>query len=44
MIQHAETVVQARVERAYDDKSGSVTNIENWCVKVDREKLAEALA
>lgn len=44
MIQHAETVVQARVERAYDDRSGSVTNIENWCVKVDREKLAEALA
>ncbi|BCU77049.1 SbcC/MukB-like Walker B domain-containing protein [Luteolibacter sp. LG18] len=44
MIQHAETVVQARVERAYDDRSGTVTNIENWCVKVDREKLAEALA
>jgi len=43
MIQHAETVVQARVERAYDDRSGNVTHIENWCVKVDRERLAEAL-
>ncbi|MDB6077021.1 MAG: hypothetical protein JWO82_768, partial [Akkermansiaceae bacterium] len=43
MIQHAETVVQARVERNYDDRSGTVTGIENWCVKVDRERLVEAL-
>ena len=44
MIRHAETVVQARVERSYDDRHGAVTGIENWVVKVDRGKLAEALA
>ena len=43
MIQHAETVVQCRVDRSYDDKSGQITNIENWVVKVDRDKLLEAL-
>ncbi|MCU0748572.1 MAG: hypothetical protein MUF13_03400 [Akkermansiaceae bacterium] len=43
MIQHAETVVQCRVERSYDEKSGQITNIENWVVKVDRDKLVEAL-
>lgn len=44
MIQHAETVVQCRVERTYDEKSGQIANIENWVVKVDREKLIEALS
>ncbi|RYD48363.1 MAG: hypothetical protein EOP83_26635, partial [Verrucomicrobiaceae bacterium] len=44
MIQHAQTVVQAKVERAYDDKSGNVTSIRNWCVRVDRKKLIEALS
>ncbi len=44
MIQHAETVVQCRVDRTYDDKSGQITNIENWVVKVDRDKLVEALS
>jgi len=44
MIQHAETVVQCRVERSYDEKSGQITNIENWVVKVDRDKLVEALS
>jgi len=44
MIQHAETVVQCRVDRAYDEKSGRITNINNWVVKVDREKLLEALS
>lgn len=44
MIQHAETVVQCRVDRSYDDKSGQITNIENWVVKVDRDKLVEALS
>ncbi len=43
MVQHADTVVQCRVERAYDDKSGTVSAIENWVVKVDRDRLAEAL-
>jgi len=44
MIQHAQTVVQAKVERAYDDQSGSVTSIRNWCVRVDRKRLIEALS
>lgn len=44
MIQHAQTVVQAKVERAYDDKSGTVTSIRNWCVRVDRKRLIEALS
>ena len=44
MVQHADTVVQCRVERAYDDKSGTVSAIENWVVKVDRDRLAAALS
>jgi uncharacterized protein YPO0396 len=44
MIQHAQTVVQAKVERAYEDQSGSVTSIRNWCVRVDRKRLIEALS
>ncbi len=43
MIQHAQTVVQCRVERAYDEKSGRITQIDNWVVKVDRDRLVEAL-
>ena len=44
MIQHAETVVQCRCDRTYDDQSGQITNIENWVVKVDRDRLVEALS
>jgi hypothetical protein len=44
MIEHAETVLQCRVERDYDETSGNVLDIENWVVKVDRDKLAEAFA
>ena len=44
MVQHADTVVQCRVERGYDDKLDTVNSIENWVVKVDRDKLAAALA
>jgi hypothetical protein len=44
MVQHADTVVQCRVERTYDEKSDVVKGIENWVVKVDRDRLAEALA
>lgn len=40
MIQHAETVVQANVERTYDDDTGAVMNIRNSCVRVTREHLA----
>jgi hypothetical protein len=44
MIQHAQTVVQAKVERAYDEQTGTVTSIRNWCVRVDRKRLIEALS
>ncbi len=44
MIEHAETVVQCRVERGYHEKSGAVNHIENWVVRVNRERLREALA
>jgi hypothetical protein len=44
MVQHADTVVQCRVERTYDDSSDAVKSIENWVVKVDRDRLVEALA
>ncbi|WP_193213009.1 SbcC/MukB-like Walker B domain-containing protein [Luteolibacter marinus] len=44
MIGHAETVLQCRVERSYDgSRNGAVADIENWVVKVDRDRLAEAL-
>ncbi|QJE97282.1 SbcC/MukB-like Walker B domain-containing protein [Luteolibacter luteus] len=44
MIQHAQTVVQARVERTYEEKTGNVTGIRNWCARVDRKRLIEALS
>lgn len=44
MIEHAETVVQCRVERSYHAKSGAVDNIENWVVRVSRDRLRELLA
>ncbi|GAA5481444.1 SbcC/MukB-like Walker B domain-containing protein [Haloferula sargassicola] len=45
MIEHAETVLQCRVERSYDkSRNGAVADIENWVIKVDRDRLAEALA
>jgi len=43
MIQHAETVVQAKVDRTYDDVNGNVISIRNWCARIDRSKLIEAL-
>jgi len=44
MIEHAETVVQCRVERGYHEKTGAVNQIENWVVRVNRERLREVLA
>lgn len=45
MIEHAETVLQCRVERSYDSaRNGAVADIENWVVKVDRERLTEVMA
>jgi hypothetical protein len=32
------------VDRTYDESSGRITDINNWVVKVDREKLLEALS
>lgn len=44
MIEHADTVVQCRVERDYNEATGAVRRIENWVVRVNREKLRAALA
>ncbi|CAN5830266.1 SbcC/MukB-like Walker B domain-containing protein [soil metagenome] len=44
MIEHAETVVQCRVERGYHAKTGAVNHIENWVVRVNRDRLREVLA
>jgi len=41
MFQHADTVVQCRVERGYDDKNEQVTRIENWVVRVEGARLLE---
>lgn len=41
MFQHADTVVQCRVERGYDDKNEQVTRIENWVVRVEGARLME---
>lgn len=43
MFQHADTVVQCRVERTYDDANEMVMNIENWVVRVEGARLAELL-
>ena len=44
MIEHAETVVQCRVERGYHEKTGAVNHIENWVIRVNRDRLREVLA
>lgn len=41
MFQHADTVVQCRVERGYDDSNEQVTHIENWVVRVEGSRLLE---
>ncbi|HBJ86687.1 MAG TPA: hypothetical protein DDZ88_23090 [Verrucomicrobiales bacterium] len=43
MFQHADTVVQCRVERGYDEANEQVTNIENWVVRVEGNRLAELM-
>jgi energy-coupling factor transporter ATP-binding protein EcfA2 len=43
MFQHADTVVQCRVERGYDEKNEQVTRIENWVVRVEGARLLELL-
>jgi uncharacterized protein YPO0396 len=41
MFQHADTVVQCRVERQYDDTNEQIMNIENWVVRVEGSRLME---
>ncbi len=41
MFQHADTVVQCRVERGYDAANEQVTHIENWVVRVEGARLLE---
>jgi uncharacterized protein YPO0396 len=43
MFQHADTVVQCRVERGYDEANEQVTNIENWVVRVEGSRLSELM-
>ena len=42
-LQHADTVVQCRVERSYDEDTEQVKNIENWVVRVEGSRLAELM-
>ena len=43
MFQHADTVVQCRVERTYDEFTEQVENIENWVVRVEGSRLVELM-
>jgi uncharacterized protein YPO0396 len=43
MFQHADTVVQCRVERTYDEVDEQLQNIENWVVRVEGSRLAELM-
>jgi uncharacterized protein YPO0396 len=43
MATHADTIIQCRVERAWDSRD-VVSSIENWVVRVNREQLSEALS
>jgi uncharacterized protein YPO0396 len=43
MFQHADTVVQCRVERSYDEATEQIQNIENWVVRVEGFRLAELI-
>ena len=43
MFQHADTVVQCRVERSYDEATEQIQNIENWVVRVEGSRLAELM-
>ena len=42
MAGHADTIVQCRVERTWD--RDTITGIENWVIRVDRDRLQEAIA
>lgn len=44
MIHHAETVVQAKVDRTYDQQNEHIIGIRNWCARIDRRRLIEALS
>ncbi len=43
MFQHADTVVQCRVERGYDEANEQMTTIENWVVRVEAARLMEIM-
>lgn len=42
MAGHAETIIQCRVERAWNDKD-VITGIENWVIRVNRDRLREVM-
>ena len=41
MAAHADTIVQCRVERTWE--RDTITGIENWVIRVDRDRLQEIL-
>lgn len=43
MAAHADSIIQCRVERSWDEKD-NVSGIENWVIRVDRDRLQEVLA
>ena len=42
MAAHADTIIQCRVERTWDDRD-VISGIENWVIRVNRERLQEVL-
>lgn len=42
MAAHADSIIQCRVERTWDAKD-NVSGIENWVIRVDRDRLQEVL-
>ncbi len=42
MAEHAETIIQCRVERTWDERD-VIRGIENWVIRVNRERLQEVM-
>ena len=42
MAEHADTIIQCRVERTWDDRD-VINGIENWVIRVNRERLQEVM-
>ncbi len=42
MAEHADTIIQCRVERTWDERD-VITGIENWVIRVNRERIQEGI-